>query len=1492
MKKYLPSIGLIFLACTALGGPPRNEWLADAPAVAPQADGVLYLNVEAAAIVRHTGNQAKNVNGQSFLGISNGRIQRWAGELDRPCWRANVASTGWYRLVLNAAPAAGRTTLVTVSLWSSGEHRLSAVIDGSGQGNALVSYILGESKLEAGPLTVDYVAHGNHPQQQLELADLRLIPLDELRRLEPAFQRAAAKLGVDKLPELAALEAQVQEIQRPLLELNRLTRLRDFHDFASYAQFSAFDEASARLAALEKKNAAVSKQLHALREAKVRSLLDQPNQFSADEKQQAAAYLQTVQVDQDAEARPYPKTVYPARSAAAGRAALFPTGHLDGLPKQQIDPSLPVVKLNVTPPTDAAERMAHFERRNSPAEIATLCRQFQRVLRPGTPGLEAFERLFAQGQYAAALAAYRAYFFDKLAQPAKYGAAVENILFDLTRDRGKGHLLFSPLPFALEKNLQGVAVAQFNNELLLAEVGPPGAVPWAPAELRLPEGVQFGRGPDDSPFWRTPAGKDLSRKITFFRFIDTLPSDRSEYFGEGLFNALLFSYAATGNREHLSRWCQYVDDWAMNRHRDLENCPVNLRAATELATQQVRATLTFLRILLDERPAVIEDFDAATLARFLMVLVQEYAPYTTRAKRAEIANWGMMGVCHQLNVGNFLHEFKAMEYFHREAWRLSCINLVQQRTLDGENCEAWDDGHNNVDTEFALESVPFVRLPAGVDELDRTLLWETLKIGQRNKLTHISPAGQYWPSWTARLDRTQSLAGRYLQVDAAGRMPIDLIFAEPGVQQRIETLLDSGRPLRGSLPAATSDLAPYAAMAYLRESWQPDADYLIFENFRERSQSLSDCPRTMYMLNRGGLVLVEGNSLAVDRRPDNRYYGKIRTGGKTDFCAMAGRNVEPCRFHTSPRFDFVEGRQDSPYARPTFRTPEGLYGLYRQPAAGEKDPPITDVTALRQVFQVRGERLWIVADRIESRSSTPHEYTQFFTLPVRLPNEGLADRVRLLSAAGLEPIEENRAEGCFRTFNPGFDNVSIYCFAPTPLQMANVLNRALQHESLAKKPLAVLRDALAAKQSPEQVMKRNAQRPVSVRWSGAGNQAFVNLLCSRPAASDLNHMRDGDLANVERIAGDGGTMGIVATTATGATVRFFTGPEQSNRLQCGEVVAQAESLLLVSRTGEEKSAGLILGCRSLSIHGAAMQIPGPDFEFTLDRKPPRLAAATLIHRSIDTVRISPPQNVFTDTLDVSFDIPTQDTSDVEFRYTLDGAEPTLQSPLYSKPITLAESTLVKVRPFRKGLRETPWHFTGTDCGRTIAAIFRKQPMRPALPAAATAAGLRYEYLEGEWPALFAYAGCPGVLDAKASGVVSGLLDPGEVAKIRATDRAFAIRYRGYVQIPQTGVYGFYAPVHLYTPTMDAGYDLRVFIDGEEWLPTPGLHAENIWFVPLEAGLHRLAVSYVDYRGKAFRDEYWMSWQAEEMWQGVPVLEISGPGLTRQPLPAALLRRPK
>lgn len=1489
-------LGLLILAgATSLPGgeSPFEELLRLAPLIAPQPDGVLYLNAEAAARIKWTGKQMHLVNdGGGALRIEDGRITRWSGENERPCWRFRVLEAGRYRVVINRAAPSGRDCSATLYIRGPKEHRVGGRIESSGGWEALKPCVLGETDLEAGEFSLEFRPTAWHsPVEILHLADLRLIPVDALRKSERLIGDLAKKQGIDQEPEVAAAAGKLRELQGALAELSKLVRTKDFSRFADYKQFFEFDRAGLRLAETEREVRRIENECGDLRLSRLKTLAAE-GKLKPQEQKHFEEYLKVLDALSAAETRTYPKVLFPDKSQRPppDRETLFPVGRLDELPRQQIDVNLPAVQLALQPPPDAAQRVERFARRNGDEELARLCRLLQVAVIPGTAGLEVFEGLCAEGKHREALDAYRAYFFDKLAHPEKYGAAVENILFELTRDRGKGHLLFYPSAFALEKNLRATAVIQARNESLLGEVGAPGAVCWVPYGLTIPAGAAYARGPDSNPFWRTEAGKDAVRKLEFYRCLTVLPSDRGEYQSGGFFPALFFSYAVTGEKAHLARWCEYADDWCLNGQRDLDSFPYNIRNATELEPQQTRCMLNFLRIVLDERPELARDFDAATLARLVLKMVTDYTPYYLRARRAEMANWGIMSLCHQTHLSRFLHEFKAMEYFNRETWRLWNANFIQHRALDGENMEAWDDGHNPIDIDYAKQSVPFLRRPVGVDDAELTAFWDHVRNNERNLLVHISTTGCYWPTWEPVPNPGRnSLRNRHLRVDTVNRTYLDLVENEPGARRRIETILSGGRPANGLLPDRSSDLAPYAAMCYLRESWQPDADYLILQNFRERSQSQADCSRTSYGLSKAGRVLVETHGLVVDRKPDNRYFGGVRTGGKTTFCGQVGRNVVDARFHTSPQFDFAEARQDSPYARHRVQDRDP-FGLYKLALAADDPEAIRDVTVLRQIFQVRGEGLWISCDRIENKAGTEREYTQFFALPVRLAEEGLAERVALLAAAGHQPVEENQAAGRFRTANPGFENLSLYCFAAdrNSLRFANVLNAKQEHESLRKGALESIQDALKSGRNVEKVQEELSQRPVSVRFSAAGNQVFIAALYTRPAVFDTGKQYENDLRSIEPFGGEKGVVGFHAVTRTGAYVWFQSGPAAANSLRCGPVEAAAESLLVAKRP-DGRTGGVVCGCVSLSIGGKPAANVEADFEFTLAADGQSPAATIPIRRPIDTIRIRPDRNVFTENIQVSFEIPTQNVDNLEFRYTLDGSDPTLQSALYAGPFAIERTTLVKVRAFRKGLTETPRHFTGTESSRTFAAFFRKRPLLPAQKPAAVEVGLKYAYFEGDWPALFSHAAYEGVLTPKSSGTAAALLDPAMLAQVRTTDRAYAMRYDGFLEVPKDGVYAVYAPAHLFTPTMDAGYDLRVFIDDEEWYPTPALHSEHVWHVPLATGLHRLKVSYVDYRWKTFRNEYWMPWQAEEMWQGVPVLEMSGPDLERRPIPAEWLR---
>ncbi len=69
------------------------------------------------------------------------------------------------------------------------------------------------------------------------------------------------------------------------------------------------------------------------------------------------------------------------------------------------------------------------------------------------------------------------------------------------------------------------------------------------------------------------------------------------------------------------------------------------------------------------------------------------------------------------------------------------------------------------------------------------------------------------------------------------------------------------------------------------------------------------------------------------------------------------------------------------------------------------------------------------------------------------------------------------------------------------------------------------------------------------------------------------------------------------------------------------------------------------------------------------------------------------------------------------------------------------------------------------------------------------------------------------------------------------------------------------------------------------------HAFGTWSRALAQGPHKFRVIFVDTRTKPYKYETWQNWpNLAVLWQGVaPELELSGPGLTRRPMPWAWLR---
>lgn len=205
------------------------------------------------------------------------------------------------------------------------------------------------------------------------------------------------------------------------------------------------------------------------------------------------------------------------------------------------------------------------------------------------------------------------------------------------------------------------------------------------------------------------------------------------------------------------------------------------------------------------------------------------------------------------------------------------------------------------------------------------------------------------------------------------------------------------------------------------------------------------------------------------------------------------------------------------------------------------------------------------------------------------------------------------------------------------------------------------------------------------------------------------------------------------------------------------------------------------------------------------------------------------------------------TPGAAIRYTTDGSEPGNDSPEYTEAIDIGETVTVKARAF--------WD-DGTE-SRVSTYRFEKATPRRAATVEGLQSGLLVEHYEqdGSWRQLPDF----GALAAAGSEVTDRVHHA-----IGGREEYYGLRFRGYISVPQTGVYGF----HL---SSDDGS--RLYLAGDLIIENDGIHGtrERSGYVALEAGPHPIELHFFQGAG------------------GVGLgLAIDGPDLEKQEVPTRFL----
>lgn len=1072
-------------------------------------------------------------------------------------------------------------------------------------------------------------------------------------------------------------------------------------------------------------------------------------------------------------------------------------------------------------PPDAAARLAAFEARNTPEGLTRLARKFFARVDLSQPELAAVRSKFERGEHAAALDAFRdhwlgriqriAFLHEHAREPKRYGSEGDDLL------RG-----------VLVSFENGVQALRFT----------PGCVDWAGVDTANKKAVEA----------------------------------RSNWLLAGVATrALLTSYRTGGDARHLAQWCALNDDWGMNVQRDLARSTVDLRDYfVKEPPQEFNHFASELAETARARPDLAKHLSGATIARVLMVVVEEYPPAYWWPCRRTAFNHTFNALNSAYITGQVLADFHAGQRLVRENaehWRRVWTHNL---TRDGSMQEIGDEGHLDMALRIGVffeqmkKDKPAWFTPAyraqfedGFAQMLRYLARHPAPNGMGHRYNFADQFERMWgptenicrvgnmiprPTFDARpVYNEPDMRGIFQAMFGAGRDGAKLSPARKTAREQVVKFYGP----QFSPPRTLSDWMPYAGLAYLRGSWEPDAPFLnLIGQPTGHAEANGRDWTTEFRWWDHAVPLLHAQPLRINGHSQCADLGKqtLSPGSKTVRLTTASETPVPARWHTSARYDLAESFFEGDYAT--------LAVNQKERRLVEKGTSVRGVRATRLVAQVRGARLFVTADVVATPAAAAGKAAKApAPFAFDWPYLAWSPTEEKRAAKGAQAV---RLDGTALTLRNGSaPGATVRHFSPTTLAWQP-----------AGKAAPVTEGTRADFGPPAYVGEEHVLRAQS-----AGGVVVVSLLEA--------HAKDGDArVKAVRDLSSGTVAGFAAELSDGSKLTWLVS-QTPQALAVGKITLTA-SALLVHETARE-TTGLALD---------AKRAAAGDFEFTA--KDGQFTKVLPIHRPISPVTIGPAANVFTDRATVTL---ASATPGVEIHYTLDGAEPTRRSPRYTGPFALTDSATVRARAFRPGVTEIPFTVAGTDVTVISQGEFFKRPLKPAATTIGTLApGLRSDYCEGTWFALFSHLHLPAVVPAKTTGASTRLPD----VSMRAGDGPFGVRQSGWLDAPADGLYTFHAPPEYIGATCEPGYDLRVFVDGEEWSLGQSWHGLGTWTVPLAKGLHRLTVTFADarHRDRVVRNPGlwrgyptpWVVWQGE-----APVLEVTAPDGKRQPLPAAWLK---
>jgi hypothetical protein len=885
--------------------------------------------------------------------------------------------------------------------------------------------------------------------------------------------------------------------------------------------------------------------------------------------------------------------------------------------------------------------------------------------------------------------------------------------------------------------------------------------------------------------------------------------------------ALLVKYIETKDAKYWDKWLEYMDDICMNWRRDVMRAGFNPTKNLNNIEYFVDGLFANLSYMARETPELVKAMPASTLIRLLNRMQMEYMADALQYGRSlSTARRLMFDSWNNLRIALSFPEFKSSDYLVRNYVR--DLEGLPMLSIMPDGCDVMDSrNYNKANPKYYKTTSDAITASPLAPSWVKEPWWNQWLYGVMQDQMHFI-FGELWVNGAyPKWHPLQAEKDVFIDTNHYVRKSVPEAFTEPNHVKIISTIFGDGK---AGAPNYTSDFFPFGGYHLVRSGWTQQDQWLYMASTRPVPSSIGGDNNSVLLYAYGRNLLLSGGSPV-----------------QVDDCNQIGNAEAQSCYPEAMLKDLYTPLYGKINGSVAYRTPlkcrwhnsesfDFCEGVYSGPFARRFEPVrfINDVSHRREILFARKLGVWVITDRMAG--STPHKYQ--WQWPFYCPDPKSVEGQNY-PGFRREDISYDQKQQTYRASSTNSVNLTMSLFSEEPLKM----------------------DGLAGK------------------LEGKGNRTLVSLLYPRKFE---NGVVAPDLSDVKPAKGLDGTIGFSASVPGGGRVEYQTS-QASGQVTIDGITMKGEGLLLTTLPDGQKS-GIALGCTEIAVNGAKPAIPHSDFEFSYNGK--KISDCMPIYRPMNLPVIKPDADRFAGEAQISL---THDEAGVQIRYTLDGSDPKPDSPVYKRPFTIKETTVVKARAFRKGVTVIPPTSDGARVTAVARAMFTKDILWDAAKVGSIKPGLAYTYYEddGSWPiSVFNLE----VLKPVKNGTCPDLFDTG----LANTNIGYAFIYAGYLDVAKEGLYTIHAPPEFVNPTIHAGYDLRLFVDGREWYPATQPQNYGNWSIPLKTGKHAFRVLYINQQTTTLWGDVVYGLEDRYYRGNKPGLKISGPGLEMQAIPAGML----